>query len=212
MTEVFNKQDKLTSGTGITIDENNVISSSAPSYTFTNGLTETNGTVKLGGDLGNAYAIFTCGSSGGGLKITSPDGTSSGINSVIKDNEISIISQNSGDHSGVIQLSPQKDKFLSYESTGNIESSITKTTNFYTSSDIEFGKSVDIRFPGSSGTLALISDFNTYLNNYALNSKNTFQTTAPTSEMRDGGIHIVYLESEPETKYYGYIYLIKEVQ
>lgn len=42
------------------------------------------------------------------------------------------------------------------------------------------------------------------------NASTSMQTTAPTSEMRDGGIHIVYLESEPETKYYGYIYLIKE--
>lgn len=43
------KQDKLTAGSNITIDENNVISAtgggSGSSYTFTNGLTETGGTV-----------------------------------------------------------------------------------------------------------------------------------------------------------------------
>ena len=44
------KQDKLTAGTNITIDSNNVISASGSggggSYTFTDGLTETDGTVK----------------------------------------------------------------------------------------------------------------------------------------------------------------------
>lgn len=43
-------QPKLTAGTGITIDENNVISSSGgsgSSYTFTDGLTETDGVVKF---------------------------------------------------------------------------------------------------------------------------------------------------------------------
>lgn len=42
------------------------------------------------------------------------------------------------------------------------------------------------------------------------NVSTSMQTTAPTSNINDGGIHIVYLESEPETKYSGYIYLIKE--
>ena len=58
--------------------------------------------------------------------------------------------------------------------------------------------------PNSSGTLALTSEVN------AVNSKNTFQTTAPTEAITDGGIHIVYLSSEPGTKYDGYIYLIAE--
>ena len=49
--ELENKQDKLTAGTNITIDSNNVISASGSggggsSYTFTDGLTETDGTVK----------------------------------------------------------------------------------------------------------------------------------------------------------------------
>jgi len=38
----------------------------------------------------------------------------------------------------------------------------------------------------------------------------TLQLTAPTSAITDGGIHIVYLESEPSNKYDGYIYIIKE--
>lgn len=38
----------------------------------------------------------------------------------------------------------------------------------------------------------------------------TLQTTAPTSAITDGGVHIVYLTSEPATYYDGYIYLIKE--
>ena len=49
--ELANKQDKLTAGTNITIDSNNVISATGSSgggssYTFTDGLTETDGTVK----------------------------------------------------------------------------------------------------------------------------------------------------------------------
>ena len=59
-------------------------------------------------------------------------------------------------------------------------------------------------FPTASGTLALTSDVT------AVDSKNTFQTTAPTEAITDGGIHIVYLSSEPATKYDGYIYLIAE--
>ena len=58
--------------------------------------------------------------------------------------------------------------------------------------------------PTASGKLALTSDVT------AVDSKNTFQTTAPTEAIADGGIHIVYLSSDPETKYDGYIYLIAE--
>lgn len=38
----------------------------------------------------------------------------------------------------------------------------------------------------------------------------TMQTTAPASNSTDGGVHLVYLNAEPSTKYDGYIYLIKE--
>lgn len=38
----------------------------------------------------------------------------------------------------------------------------------------------------------------------------TYQTTAPTAAIADGGVHIVYLSAEPATKYSGYIYLIDE--
>ena len=41
-------------------------------------------------------------------------------------------------------------------------------------------------------------------------TKSTFQTTAPTAAISDGGVHIVYLTAEPPTKYNGYIYLIRE--
>ena len=47
--DLENKQDKLTAGANITIDSNNVISASGgggSSYTFTDGLTEIDGTVK----------------------------------------------------------------------------------------------------------------------------------------------------------------------
>ena len=49
--DLENKQDKLTAGDNITIDSNNVISATGSggggsSYTFTDGLTETDGTVK----------------------------------------------------------------------------------------------------------------------------------------------------------------------
>lgn len=52
----------------------------------------------------------------------------------------------------------------------------------------------------------IISEFatTTDLNKY------TYQTSAPTAAITDGGIHIVYLTSEPTTKYNGYIYLIAE--
>ena len=38
----------------------------------------------------------------------------------------------------------------------------------------------------------------------------TYQTTAPTAAISDGGVHIVYLSAEPATKYSGYIYMIAE--
>ena len=41
-------------------------------------------------------------------------------------------------------------------------------------------------------------------------TKCTFTTTAPTADINDGGVHIVYLSAEPGTKYNGYIYLIAE--
>ena len=41
-------------------------------------------------------------------------------------------------------------------------------------------------------------------------SKCTFQTTAPTAAITDGGVHIVYLSSDPGTFYSGYIYFIAE--
>lgn len=41
-------------------------------------------------------------------------------------------------------------------------------------------------------------------------TKCTIQTTAPTSPISDGGVHIVVLDDDPTTKYNGYIYLIKE--
>lgn len=39
-------------------------------------------------------------------------------------------------------------------------------------------------------------------------TKCTLQTTAPTADATDGGVHIVYLSADPATKYNGYIYLI----
>lgn len=41
-------------------------------------------------------------------------------------------------------------------------------------------------------------------------TKCTYQTTAPTAAIADGGVHIVYLSAEPATKYAGYIYMIAE--
>ena len=60
--ELANKQDKLTAGTNITIDSNNVISATGgsgggSSYTFTDGLTETDGVVKW--DLSDRIASCT---------------------------------------------------------------------------------------------------------------------------------------------------------
>ena len=42
------------------------------------------------------------------------------------------------------------------------------------------------------------------------NTACTYQTTEPTAAIADGGVHIVYLTSEPTTKYAGYIYMIAE--
>lgn len=44
----------------------------------------------------------------------------------------------------------------------------------------------------------------------SISSIDTYQTTAPTAAIADGGIHIVYLSAEPTTKYSGYIYMIAE--
>ena len=81
----------------------------------------------------------------------------------------------------------------------NDESSIINAVaNIHVAStDQQTSSSVDIHLPTESGKLALTSE-------------NTFQTTAPTGAITDGGIHIVYLSSEPATKYDGYIYLIAE--
>lgn len=59
------------------------------------------------------------------------------------------------------------------------------------------GSQYTVTLPTSAGKLAL-------------ESKNTYQTIAPTSAISDGGIHIVFLNAEPTTKYAGYIYLIAE--
>ena len=63
-----------------------------------------------------------------------------------------------------------------------------------------------LAFPKKSGTLATTDDVSTKLDA----TKCTYQTTAPTAAATDGGVHIVYLTSEPSTKYSGYIYLIAE--
>ena len=42
------------------------------------------------------------------------------------------------------------------------------------------------------------------------NTACTYQTTAPTAAIADGGVHIVYLSAEPSIKYSGYIYMIAE--
>lgn len=55
------------------------------------------------------------------------------------------------------------------------------------------------------------SDVTTALGYTPLNSTAcTYQTTAPTAAISDGGVHIVYLSAEPSTKYSGYIYMIAE--
>ena len=38
----------------------------------------------------------------------------------------------------------------------------------------------------------------------------TYQTTAPTANIYDGGLHFVYLTTPPATRYSGYIYFIAE--
>ena len=43
-------------------------------------------------------------------------------------------------------------------------------------------------------------------------SNTSYQTTEPTSSIYDGGIHIVFLGSEPTARYSGYIYLVAEEQ
>ena len=41
-------------------------------------------------------------------------------------------------------------------------------------------------------------------------SNTSYQTTEPTSSIDDGGIHIVFLGSEPTARYSGYIYLVAD--
>ena len=60
---------------------------------------------------------------------------------------------------------------------------------------------VTLTIPNSSGIVAT--------QEYVA-SKYTYQTTAPTAAISDDGVHIVYLSSEPSTKYAGYIYMIAE--
>lgn len=176
-TELATKQDKLDSYSDsasvandkLTINykvkqedgtySNVLVEFSSPKYTFTNGLTESNGTVKLGGNLENNYAEFICGNSGGGLKFIAPNGINVGY-SYIKDNSIYIIHSSGGDR-GTIELSPKNNKFLSYDSTGENSSSLKKKTNFYISPNIKSGNTVDITFPETSGTVATTSDVST---------------------------------------------------
>ena len=54
------------------------------------------------------------------------------------------------------------------------------------------------------------SDVSTAISGKLDATKCTYQTTAPTAEITDGGVHIVYLSEEPTTKYAGYIYMIAE--
>ena len=54
------------------------------------------------------------------------------------------------------------------------------------------------------------SDVSTAISGKLDATKCTYQTTAPTAEITDGGVHIVYLSAEPTTKYAGYIYMIAE--
>lgn len=68
-------------------------------------------------------------------------------------------------------------------------------------------------FTNDSGYITGINstDVTTALGYTPLNSTAcTYQTTAPTAAISDGGVHIVYLSAEPATKYSGYIYLIAE--
>ena len=68
-------------------------------------------------------------------------------------------------------------------------------------------------FTNDSGYITGInsSDVTTALGYTPLNSTAcTYQTTAPTAAIADGGVHIVYLSAEPATKYSGYIYMIAE--
>ena len=100
----------------------------------------------------------------------------------------------------------------------------TPTANGHAASkeyvDTEVGKKLDYKTSGatyglviptttswtSSKTVATTSDVNAKLDA----TKCTFQTTEPTSNIYDNGVHIVYLSSEPSTYYNGYIYLIYE--
>lgn len=61
-----------------------------------------------------------------------------------------------------------------------------------------------------TGTLSNQTDLNTALGNKLDATKCTYQTTAPTAAITDGGVHIVYLSAEPSDKYAGYIYMIAE--
>lgn len=50
------------------------------------------------------------------------------------------------------------------------------------------------------------------MTNVLSGSNTSYQTTEPTSSIDDGGIHIVFLGSEPTARYSGYIYFVAEEQ
>ena len=69
----------------------------------------------------------------------------------------------------------------------------------------------DIPSGGSEGQVLKKSSSSNYAVAWEDNTVDVL-TTAPASAYTDGGVKIVYLTEDPETKYDGYIYLIKEAE
>lgn len=82
--------------------------------------------------------------------------------------------------------------------------------NMYNVSTAAIVSSIVQRLGGGRVNVGTPEDATNATTKAYVDARATFQTTAPTAAITDGGVHIVYLSAEPETKYDGYIYFIAE--
>ena len=96
----------------------------------------------------------------------------------------------------VVQLGVTSQNRIRYRSTAN--GAWTETAR-------------DLPSGGSEGQVLKKSSASNYVVAWEDNTIDVL-TTAPEADYTDGGVKIVYLTEDPETKYNGYIYLIKEAE
>lgn len=199
----LNKQDKLTAGTGITIDQDNVISSSVNTSNLVNLSTETQtfeGNKELRVSNNKSFRILST------------------LSNEISFNFRTAELEGSSYYPSVGFQTSAYD-YIKYRNGKIVRRGGISTTErqFY--------------FPvNKSGTFALTSDIPTLDSTPTQNSTNgvtsggvysaiqsfvpngiNYLTTAPTADNTAGDLKIVVLSSEPATKYNGYLYFITEV-